>query len=143
MKKKTLQICSVIGLVILTLMTAVSAKAQTRYRAHIPFDFTIGQKSYKAGEYLIGSLNPYAASNTIAIRDAKGRNSHILMVTLGEDYSKVGIATLVFDRYEMQYSLSVIRTPSFTAKLAKSKAVERLAGNPDVQQKMVALTRKN
>jgi len=143
MKKTTLQICSLNGLVVLILLVVVSAKAQTQYRAHIPFDFTIGQKSYEAGDYFITPLNTHAAHNLIAFRDARGSNSHIIISTLGEDDSKVEIPTLVFNRRETQYSLSIIRTPSFVVKLAKSKAKETLARNQNVQERIVALTKKN
>ena len=127
----------------MNLMVVVSANAQTQYRAHIPFDFTIGQKSYGAGYYLIDQLNTEAALKSVAFRDAKGRRAHLMIATLGEDNLKVGTATLAFSLYESQYSLSVIRTPSFTVKLPKSKAKETLARNQTVQLNLVALTKKN
>ncbi len=143
MKKIAQQICPLIGLVVLILMIVASAKAQTQYRAHVPFDFTIGQTSYEAGDYFISTLNSHAAHKPVAFRDAKGRNSHMIMMTPGEDYSKVEKATLVFDRYETQYSLSVIRTPTFIVKLPRSKAKETLARNQNVQQRIVTLAKKN
>jgi hypothetical protein len=143
MKKTALQICSLLGLVVVILMIAVSAKAQTQYRAHIPFDFTIGQKSYEAGDYVIDSLSIHAAYGPVAFRDAKGRNSRMVMTTRGEDSSKVEAASLVFIRYESQYSLSVIRTPSFIVQLPKPKAKETLAQNQIGQQKIVVLAKKN
>lgn len=141
MKKTTLQILSVIGLVVL--MSAVSVKAQTQYRAHVPFDFTIGTKDYQAGDYVIDVISKDSSNKAVAIRDAKSRNARILMATLGEDYSKVTTATLVFDRFDDQYSLSMIRTPSFGAKLNAHKVSEKLAGNQKPGQKTVALTTKN
>lgn len=141
MKKTALQICS--GAFLVILIEIVSAEAQTQYRAHIPFDFTIGQNSYHAGDYFIKSVNALSANNAIVISDAKGRNSHIILMAGGEDYAKAKIGTLVFNRYETQYSLSEINTPSFIAKLAKSKAEETVARNRNVQRNTVALTMKN
>ncbi len=123
-------------------MSVVSAKAQTQYRAHIPFAFIIDQKSYEAGDYSVDVLNTDSANKPLAIRDMKGRNSHLIMTTPGEDYSRVQVAVLVFDRYETEYSLSAIRTPSFAVKLPKSKVRETLGLNQNVQQKVVALSRK-
>jgi hypothetical protein len=137
MKKTALQICLVI------LMAIVSAQAQIKYRAHIPFDFTIGQKSYEAGDYLIGSINPYTANNIIAIQDAKARNSNFIMTTNGKDYSKVEMTKLIFNRYETQYFLAGISTPSFIVELSKSKAEKKLARNQKVQREIVALIKKN
>ncbi|MCA1605973.1 MAG: hypothetical protein LC775_10985, partial [Acidobacteria bacterium] len=80
MTKTALKMFSAIGLLILS--AGVSAKAQTQYRAHIPFDFTIGEKSFKAGDYTVRT-----DSSIIAIREAKGSASYMTMVTLGADYS--------------------------------------------------------
>src|SRR5687767_11304910 len=140
MNKTTLQISSVIGLAILILMAGISAEAQNQYRAYIPFNFTIDQKSYEAGNYVIEANS---ATNAIVVRDAKASRSHIIMITRRQDYSKVTGATLVFDLYDSQYSLSVIRTPSFAMRLSKSRTKEALARrNRAVQQKIVALTTK-
>ena len=143
MKKTALKICPVICLVIFTLMAAVSAKAQTQYRAHIPFDFTIGKRIFKAGEYFIDPIFQNSANQAVAIRDALGSRSYILMITVGQDLSKVKTATLVFHQYDTQYSLSVIRTPTFITKLAASTLEERLAKDPTAKQKIVALAKKN
>lgn len=145
MKKTALQISSLTGLAVLILLVAVSANAQNEYRAHIPFDFTIGGKAYKAGNYILDPLNRAAANTPVAFRDAEGGNSHIIMVAPGQDYSKIEVATLVFNRLETQYSLAGIRTPSFIVKLPQSKLVARstLARNQNAQQTTVALVRKN
>ena|SRR5688500_12313804 len=143
MKKTALQICSTIGLAVLILMAVVSAQAQTRYRVHIPFDFTIGQNSYEAGDYFIDPLSPHTANNTFGIRDTKGRSSQILIRTPGEDYSRVEKPTLVFNRYDTQYFLAEVRTPSFIVKLSKSKAQERLARIAKAEPKIVALVKNN
>ncbi|MEP7148783.1 MAG: hypothetical protein ABI857_07855 [Acidobacteriota bacterium] len=145
MKKTALQISSITGLAVLILMVAVSANAQNEYRAHIPFDFTIGGKAYKAGNYVLDPLNPAAANTPVAFRDGSGGNSHIMMVAPGQDYSKLEVATLVFDRLETQYTLAGIRTPFFIVKLPQSKLLARttLARNQNAQQTTVALTKKN
>ncbi|MBA3769533.1 MAG: hypothetical protein H0X08_03390 [Blastocatellia bacterium] len=142
MKTTALQISLLIGLVVLNLMVAVSANAQTQYRAHIPFDFTIGQKSYKAGSYFIDQLNTEATYKFVSLRDAKGRRSQLIMTRPNEDDLKVETASLAFSLYDSQYSLSVIRTPSFTVRLPESKAREALARNQNVQLNIVALTGK-
>ena len=53
MQKIAWHICSLIGMMFL--LTVVSAQAQTtgRYRAHIPFDFTIEKETFQAGDYVI------------------------------------------------------------------------------------------
>jgi|SRR5688572_9237375 len=141
MKKTALQICSVLGLVIF--IAIASAEAQPQYRAHIPFDFAIGQKSYKAGDYVIRSLSPDSANKVVVIRDSKGCNGYLILRTGGEDPSRVTKGTLVFDQHGTQYFLAAIRTSSFIANLPKSKARGVLVQDQRVQEKVVALVKKN
>ena len=140
-KKTALQICSVRGLVIF--LAVASTQAQPQYRAHIPFDFAIGQKSYKAGDYVIQSLNRDSAKTAVVIRDSKGRNGYLILTTSGEDPSSVTKGTLVFDLHGTQYFLAAIRTSYFIADLAKLKAKGRLVQDQRAQEKVVALVKKN
>src|SRR5687767_10344917 len=141
MKKTALQISSVLGLVIF--IAVASAEAQPQYRAHIPFDFAIGQKSYKAGDYSIHLVSPDSASKAVVIRDSQGRNGYVILTTGGEDYSRIRTGTLVFDRDGTQYSLSAIRTSFFIVNLPKSKAKGVLVQDQRAQEKVVALVKKN
>lgn len=145
MKQTALHYSSAIGLTVLILMAAVSARSQDGYRAHIPFDFTIGDKTYKAGNYVIDPLSLRSANGPIAVRNANGASSHMLMVAVGADYSKVTTASLIFDRLESQYSLVAIQTPSFIVKLPRSKVTSEstLARNQVRLQTIVAATIKN
>ena len=142
MKKTVLQISSVICLGVLILIASVSAKAQAQYRAHIPFNFTIGQKSYEAGDYTIDTVNSDTAHKVVAIRDARGHNAYLKMGMPVTGNSKEVVANLIFNRSETQYSLAVISTPSFIVKFSRSKAEERLARDREVQRAIVALVQK-
>lgn len=75
MKKKALQICSLVGL--LAVLAVVSAQAQTdgRYKAQIPFDFSIGGKTYQPGSYLISvrNLDRSPTTKIFSVTDAKNR----------------------------------------------------------------------
>lgn len=138
MKKTLLQICSVVGLVILA--AVVSAQAQTQYRANVPFDFQVGQKNYRAGEYFVGLLGQDSQSKIIVIRDATGRNSYAIAPTISD--SKPETAILVFNRYADRYFLAEINAPSFNAELSKSKSEAKLAGGDKPQKETVAMTKK-
>jgi hypothetical protein len=142
MKKATLQTCSLVGLVVL--IAAVSAKAQTQYRMQVPFDFTVGDKSYEAGNYFVDVLSSQTAHKIVAIRDAKRGRSYMATVRVGEDHSKIRIATLIFRRSEAQFYLARISTPTFVAILTpKSRAKEPLARDQKVKYETVAMTPKN
>ena len=78
MKKRTTATLSAMALIAI-LATASSTSAQSNYgiRITVPFDFTIGEKSYPAGQYTVGvsscqktrlSASSYATSYTTAQR---------------------------------------------------------------------------
>ena len=73
--KKLIQIGAMFAL--LVTFSAVSAYAQKafRYDAHIPFDFSVGQKSYKAGNYTSRVTNPFAATATVSAASATAISS--------------------------------------------------------------------
>ncbi len=142
MLKTVFQIISlVVSAAVLSLIGAVSTQAQTQYRANIPFDFSIGEKHYKAGNYGLDTLRPNSARKPIALRDAAGRSLQILMENPGENYSKVKTATLVFDQNESHYSLASIRTPTFIVKFRRSNT-----GDPQLAdlkaQRIISLAAK-
>lgn len=136
-----MHICLMIGLVIL--MSAVSAKAQTQYRVHIPFDFNIGQKSYKSGDYSVGLLSPVAEWKLIVFRDARGRNSYTVKPTGSEADSRINGAQIIFNRYAGQYFLAEISAPAFKAELQKTKIEMEFAKNQKALRETVSLAKKN
>ena len=89
MKKIAWHICSLIGMMFL--LTVVSAQAQTtgRYRAHIPFDFTIGQETFQAGDYVVSLAMPTSSHTTLKlwnttsgkarVRQLRGRTDAVLV----------------------------------------------------------------
>ncbi len=141
MKKISLQIYSIVCLVIL--IGAISASAQTQYRTHIPFDFNIGQKSYKSGDYSVGLLSQVGDQKMIVIRDANGRNSYALMPRNAEANTKIDVTKIIFNRYANQYFLTEISAPSFHAELAKSKIEERIAKTQQAERELVLLGKEN
>jgi len=138
MKRTVLQIWLAIGLAI-GLTVSAQAQISTEYRARIPFDFNVGNTTFKAGDYLIGLINPKSNQQTLAIRDAKGRSNKVFIILPKETNARRKVTKLVFHRYENQYFLSEMLTPTLGAEFLKSKQEERLARNQKPNQETIAI----
>lgn len=125
--KKLIQIGAMFAL--LVSFTAVSAYAQKafRYDAQIPFDFSVGQKSYKAGKYTIRVSNPFAATATVSIEDSEGNQFYTIHGLTSGEVSR-NQPTLIFNRYENQNFLSKILVQEKGVTLPVSGAEKDLAG---------------
>jgi len=99
----------------------VSLMAQsTTIMARIPFDFTIGSKSFAAGEYRVMEHS----SNVLAIRSADGRPAILAMAHGFLPGAKSGEAKLTFNKYGDRYFLSRVSHSDRGWELPKS-AVEK------------------
>jgi hypothetical protein len=107
--KKLIQVCSMLCLVFV--FAAVNAKAQTvkQYAAEIPFDFSIAQKSYQAGSYVI-KISKLSLSNVALSLEDKNKNilQTIFIRGNGDAFKKE--QKLVFTRDGEQRVLSQIVT---------------------------------
>jgi hypothetical protein len=95
--KQKLQIATLVCAFLFTLVAP--AAAQSRAKADIPFNFTVGDKSLNAGEYTIEELSPL----TLALRDGAGKRQVIINGIRVESVENNGRARLLFlkvgDRY--------------------------------------------
>lgn len=126
----------VAGLV--TLIMTVSAAAQTAYITNVPFDFTVGKKSYKAGTYSVGLLFSFTDSRKVALRDRTGRNAY-MFIPMTETV-RVDRATLVFASAAGRYRLTAITTPSFSVRVPKSNSKVVLADNTSDKTETIVMT---
>jgi hypothetical protein len=86
--------------------SAVVANGQSsRLSAQVPFDFVVGDKTLRAGEYHVNSLND--AGNLIVIRSDDGDRA-IRSTNTAQRRSNQQRAMLVFHRYGSTYFLSQI-----------------------------------
>ncbi len=124
--KRFIQICSFLSLLIL--FSAVSAQAQSvnRFEGQIPFDFNIGQKSYKAGSYVIKIRKDSVRNTTLTLEDNKGNVLHTALVLENGSTSETN-PELVFNRYENQRFLSKIATTKSAFSIAMSNSEKQIA----------------
>ncbi|HEX8247327.1 MAG TPA: hypothetical protein VF599_04015 [Pyrinomonadaceae bacterium] len=128
MKAGIIQLFLFIGLTF-GLVGAAAAQTAPEYRAHIPFDFTVGEKSFRAGDYSIAFGSLTTSQRRLIIRSVKGKEAALVVVMPKENVKQVNHPTLVFHLDDARYSLTGIKTSQLSAELYKSKSEAGLAGN--------------
>src|SRR6267143_905223 len=99
MKIQVLRNMAILGLFFMLAIASVQAQTPSRVEVNIPFDFSAGKATLKAGAYSIKRM----AGNVLAIRSADGKTTALLSAPLivGARDSKAG-ERLVFNKYGEQ-----------------------------------------
>ena len=105
MKIQVLRNIAILGLFFVLAIASVQAQTPSRVEVNIPFDFSAGKSTLKAGAYSVKRT----AGNALAIRSADGKTTALLNapLTIGARNSKAG-ERLVFNKYGDQYFLSQV-----------------------------------
>ena len=128
-----------IAIMIICGVFAINGQAQTSVsptmRAHVPFTFTVGDKSLPAGDYTVRILNPTSDRKTLQIRSENGRVSAMVQ-TFGVNSALAKDTKLVFRRYGEQYFFAQAQMAGDTMSLAATKtraerATQRAMKRPD------------
>jgi hypothetical protein len=132
LKKKILSIVAALTLIIPVSIIGF-AGLSGRVSANIPFDFTVGNKEFKAGRYSVDRLFAGSTSDTLIIRSAENSEAANFNVNRVSGKGK-SQARLVFRRYGNQYYLAQIFDGQSTEGfgLLKSKAEREVAKKRDV-----------
>jgi hypothetical protein len=95
-----------------------NAQISRQYTVHIPFDFTVGAKTMKSGDYLIAPLSGISDLRAIVLRDRSGSDARVIgQATISSStLNKEG--RLVFEQRSGQWLLSDVVTSGFTLRLA-------------------------
>lgn len=124
--KRFIQICSLLSL--LVLFTGVSASANTGFgtEVEIPFAFTVGDRSYDAGNYIVKLDRLSSGTSTLTIHETKSGDMQTVLVHVNNG-SRGSQVNLIFDTIEGKKYLTRIQTADRTFAVAGSK-VDRKAG---------------
>lgn len=148
MKKQAYMIVTVIML--LTVAGLSSTSAQTsgapQMTANIPFAFSVGEKSFPAGEYVVRCTNPASDRKVLQLRSKDGSSSVLVQTNsiIGQTNED---ARLVFNRYGDRYYFAQawLAADNIGMQAPKSR-VERVTAKELASirrsTEMVALTRK-
>ena len=83
-------------------LSPVALLAQDRMNATIPFDFTIGSKSFPAGDYAVKRMNDH----TLMIQSRKDGTGVFAPVLPADTIKKDGSPVLLFNKYGDSYFLT-------------------------------------
>jgi hypothetical protein len=105
MKNQVMRSIALLGLFFMLAIASVKAQTPSRVEVNIPFDFSAGKATLKAGTYSIRRTS----ANVLAIRSADGKTTALVNapLTIGSRDSKAG-ERLVFNQYGSQYFLSQV-----------------------------------
>src|SRR6266850_3263028 len=105
MKNNIMRTTAILGLFFMLAVASVNAQIPSRVEVTIPFDFSAGKTTLKAGVYSIKRTS----ANTLAFRSADGKTLALVNapLTIGARDSKAG-ERLVFNQYGDQYFLSQV-----------------------------------
>lgn len=132
MKKQTLRIVSVLSLlvaVMLTTATAAHAQASRSVVVSIPFEFTVGQKTLPAGDYIVKRATRNSDASLL-VQSTDGRRSAMVTTHSVETRATQRKAKLDFHKYGDQFFLARVWTPGVNAgrqinKSSAERALER------------------
>lgn len=125
MKKILIPICLAIGLVT-GLVISAQAQMRTEYRAHMPFDFSVGGQIFQAGDYVLALTNPNSINRALTIRRVKGGAKIVTIIPKGNN-ERLNVSKLVFNHFEDRYYLSEIITPALGAEFRQTKNERMIA----------------
>ncbi|SRR6266852_8253262 len=116
-------------------LSSICLMAQGPIQVTVPFDFTIGSKSFPSGDYVVRSG---MAHTVLAIQSVDGQSAAMTLTTPLYGRNESGGARLIFNRYGDRYFLSQVwangsegrelsRSTSEKELIAKTKSTKSVA----------------
>ncbi|HVF86255.1 MAG TPA: hypothetical protein VM866_01640 [Pyrinomonadaceae bacterium] len=103
-------------LILFVALAATSAFAQTseNFTVDVPFDFTVGSKTFAAGEYDVRKMNE--SSTALMVRSSDGRQVMVFLTISANAKGDQNVGQLVFNKYGHQYFLTRVQRPGGIAR---------------------------
>ncbi len=116
-KMRVLAILSLIAILV-----PFTALAQESAHFAIPFDFTVGSKSFPAGVYSVRETSP----RVLQIQSRDGRKGMMILTNAAERSKYQGLAVMTFERFGDRFFLSNVSNPDRGWALPQSVDERRL-----------------
>jgi hypothetical protein len=120
---------TLVTLSLTAVLSPVALMAQGPIQAKIPFDFTVGDKSFAAGNYRVQEVN----HGVIRVQNAKDLSAIISLVTPADRSKRADQAVLTFNRYGDRYFLYKVSSGDQAWQFHKSHAEKEIiakSGSP-------------
>lgn len=141
MNRKSLSSVAIVVLAVLFGFGAVHAQTLGAYTAEIPFDFTVGNEVYAAGDYVIKVKSPNYLANVLTVRNSDGRTIETFALAKNGERSKDRDARLIFYQDGEDLVLRQIVAPrfGFTAPMPKIKTTVEYVPGAKIDKKTVSV----
>jgi hypothetical protein len=107
-----------------------NAQETRRYSAKIPFDFSVGKKQYKAGDYTIGPLGVQTSADFLVLKERSTGKVQVIGQVLVNLYNTDLTGKLNFVQSGDAWVLSSIETGTFSVTLpANDRDRSKIASN--------------
>lgn len=125
MKNKITQIL-VLGLLVIGSMNfAFAGAGGYEFRGTIPFDFQVGEKKFKSGEYVI-SKRMTSHPDLYFVESADGKDSAMILITESGSGIIQNKSVIKFNKYGEVYFLSGIEASDLNLRFQTSKSERKL-----------------
>lgn len=147
MKQQAFTTLFKLSLLVMLATTSAYSQTQSPMRANIPFDFTIGSKTLRAGKYILERVNRQTIQETVLIRSVDGKAVMLVRTTPTQSKSTPEQTRLIFNYYGEQYFLSNLITAGEDLGLAFPKSrleralEQQFVGRDQANKATVALAR--
>ena len=115
--KKLIQICSFLSLLVVFAVASANAHTVFGSEVEIPFAFSVGDKSYDAGHYIVKVTKISNGTASLSIQDTKDDSMQTVLMTVNGDDPSSGKVNLVFETARGTKYLSKVSTSSNTFAL--------------------------
>src|SRR5215212_5795584 len=137
MNKELIKGLAKLGLLVVMTMIAAgtSAKAQSleyKLTANIPFDFSVADKKFQAGEYSVGRASVSNGDMVVQVRSADGHENISRITVPVISRTLTNKASLVFHRYGDEYFLFQVWPSGSTT----GRTFLKSRGERDVERKV-------
>lgn len=143
MKREILKSFTMLMLTVALAALTVQAQSANQMKANIPFQFTIGNQTLPAGDYIVRYVNQDSGKTALLFKSADGRTSRIVNMMSTQKTDVQTKASLVFNQYGESYFLSEVWTggDQYGLALPKSRTERDLnqMAKVDVKRVTVAL----
>jgi len=109
-----------------------NAQVSRQYSVHVPFDFVVGDKLMKSGDYLIAPVSGTTNQRAILLEDRDSGRANVIGQAAIASSNSIKKGRMVFAKQDDRWTLSEITTNGFELRLktrpdtsALAKAVEK------------------
>ena len=121
-------------LILGAILSPLALLAQEQLNVTIPFAFTVGARSFAAGDYSVHQLNN---GHVLQIRSQKDGVNIMTTVMRGEESKTAGKSVLTFKQYGDRYFLAAVATDREGWRLFQSKAEKELIAKARTSEAVV------